>query len=113
MSNNPDRDYDIAAAFATGTGLGSLANVYGLKPNRIREIARDNAWLVQQRDGRPIPSGLPVRTAVAIENVIGIWPTVQNASEIALRRTEILRSSAGRRVIMGEIDRWLEAVRSQ
>jgi len=113
MSNNPDRDYDIAAAFATGTGLKRLAEVYGLRRNRIREIARDNAWLVHQRDARPVPRDLPVRTAVAIENSIGIWPTVENASEVAFRRVEILRSSAGRRVIMGEIDRWLEAVRSQ
>ena len=113
MSNNPDRDYDIAAAFAEGITLSSLADVYGLKPNRIREIAHDNAWLVHQRDGRPVPGGLPVRTAVAIENSIGIWPTVELVPEIARRRVEILRSSAGRRVIMQELDRWLEAVRSQ
>jgi hypothetical protein len=113
MSNNPDRDYDIAASFADGTKLISLAETHGLKPNRIREIARDNAWLVHQRDGRPVPSRLPVRTAVAIENSIGIWPTVELVPEIARRRVEILRTSAGWGVIMQDIDRWLEAVRSQ
>ncbi|RYH00032.1 MAG: hypothetical protein EON58_01685 [Alphaproteobacteria bacterium] len=113
MSNNPDRDYDIAAAFADGTKLISLAETHGLKPSRIREIARDNVWLVHQRDARPVPPGLPVRTAVAIENSIGIWPTVELGPEIAIRRIEILRSSAGRRAIMGEIDRWLKGLRPQ
>jgi hypothetical protein len=38
---------------------------------------------------------------------IGIWPTNENALEIARRRMEILRSGVGRRMVMEEIDEWI------
>ncbi|WP_145643353.1 hypothetical protein [Neorhizobium alkalisoli] len=110
MSKDPDRDYNIAIAMLDGVSTGDLAEQYNLRPERIRAIARENAQIIRLQDGRPVPNGLPVRTAVAIENAIGIWPTVEDAREIDERRIDILRSHSGRRVIMQEIDKWLAVV---
>jgi Asp/Glu/hydantoin racemase len=108
MTNYPDRTYDIAAAVAKGEPLADLAEMYGLRPSRIRVIAKENAAMVERCRGRSVPPGLTARAALAIEDAIGIWPTVAQAAEITGRRMDILRSHAGRRVIMEDIDRWLD-----
>lgn len=107
MTKNPDRDYAIAEAIAGGKPISEVAASYDLKPPRIKAIAKENAQLVRQRYGRPVPSGLTVRAATAIESALGIWPTDYNAAEIASERWQILRSPAGRRVVVREIDQWL------
>jgi hypothetical protein len=108
MTRNPDRDYAIAVAHLEGATVAQLAAAYGLHSRRILVIIRATVDLIWRRNGRPVPDGLPVRTAVAIEDALGIWPDDENAPEIARRRMEILRSRAGRRLVMEEIDGWLK-----
>jgi hypothetical protein len=107
MTKNPHRDYAIATAYLGGATSTKLSEAYGLRPERILAIVRENVDLVRRRDDRDVPVGLPIRTALAIEDAIGIWPTNENALEIARRRMEILRSGVGRRMVMEEIDEWI------
>jgi hypothetical protein len=107
MTKNPDRDYAIAEAVAAGQPVAQVAAAYNLKPPRVRSIAKENAWLVEIRDGRPVPEDLTVRAAVAIYDALGIWPTDGQAHMVAGARWTILRSPYGRRVVMDEIDGWL------
>ena len=110
MTKNPDRDYAIATAYLGGATSAKLSEAYGLRPERILVIVRENVGLVRRRDDRDVPVGLPIRTALAIEDAIGIWPTNENAPEIDRRRMEVLRSGAGRRLVMEEIGSWLKSM---
>jgi len=106
MSHDPDRNYRIAVAVARREPLEKIAAAHGLTPARIRIVAQEHAWMIAARGSRPVPPGLTIRAAIAVERAIGIWPAEKDAPEIARRRMDILKSAAGRRVIMEDLERW-------
>jgi hypothetical protein len=113
MSRNYERDYEITAASLNGVSCEELAERYELHVGSIRRIVLENTLFVQRRRNRPIPPGLTVRAALAIEEAIGIWPTVNDVSEIVQRRMEILQSPRGRKPVMLQIDEWVARTERQ
>lgn len=105
MSTN--RNYEIALARLSGEELSDIAKRHGVSRSHASILAKSNAWMVDRCEGREIPLGLTARAAIAIHDAIGLWPSESDKLEVEQRAMEILRSHAGRRVIMKEIGAWL------
>lgn len=102
-----DRNYEIALAKSAGEALSDIAERHGITRGHAALLAKENAWLLEHRQGRKIAEGLATRAAIAIEEAIGIWPTDSDKAEVERRAIEILRSPRGRRLVMKEIGDWL------
>ncbi len=102
-----ERNYEIAAARAAGIPNAQVAKRFDVTSAHASQMAIQNAWLVDRRQGRPLPSGLTTRAAVLIEDELGIWPTDADKDHVMQRASEIFRSVGGRRSIMADIGSWL------
>lgn len=104
-----DRNYEIAAARLRGENVSEIASRHGISRSHASQIIKNNAWMVARCNEREIPDALTARAAIAIYDAIGLWPSASDKAEVESRSMEIMRSPAGRRVIMKEIGDWLRA----
>lgn len=102
-----DRNYEIAVAKLAGEKLSEIASRHEVSVSYAAHLAKDNAWMVERCNGRKLPDGLTARAAIAIEDALGFWPGDENKATVESRAMDILRSPAGRRVILKEIGAWL------
>ncbi|MQY44524.1 hypothetical protein GAO09_00345 [Rhizobiales bacterium RZME27] len=103
-----ERDYVMAVLKLAGEPISLIASRFGVSVQHAGNIARENAWMVETRAGRAVPSGLTTRAAVVIEQALGIWPSDADKDIVESSAMTILLAEKGRRVVMADIGRWLD-----
>lgn len=102
-----ERDYRVAELKLAGEPIGITAARFGVTVHHARNLASSNAWMVEKRAGRAVPSGLTTRAAIAIEEALGIWPTDADKRLVERCAMTMLKAEKSRRVIMSDIGTWL------
>ena len=110
MAGKFDRNIELTRRFISGESARDLAVEYGIGAPRVRAIADEHRPLIIAQQNRPVPAGLSLRTAVAIEDATGIWPTVEEAMELWDRQLDILRAPGVRRRDYLDLKSWLASL---
>lgn len=87
-----------------GVKLKEIGEAFDMSAGRAGIICREMAALAKER---PVPDGLSLKTAKAIEWAFGIWPSAETAEEIADRKDEWLRAHGIGRKQYLEIEAWV------
>lgn len=98
------RNTKIFAMRRQGAKFNEIAATFDMSSGRVSAICKQIAAIAKER---PIPDGLSLRTAKAIEGAFGVWPSDETANEIAGRRDEWLRAHGIGRKQYLEIEAWL------
>lgn len=99
-----DRNQKIYVMRQGGAVYREIAEAFGMSITRVKDICDRMEALDKER---PLPPGVSLRTAKAVEWSFGVWPSDETAGEIAGRRQEWLRGHGiGLRQVR-ELERWL------
>lgn len=87
-----------------GAKLSDIGAAFDMSAGRAGVVCREMAALAKER---PVPDGLSIKTAKAIEWAFGIWPSADTVEEIADRKDEWLRAHGIGRKQYLEIQAWV------
>lgn len=110
MAGKFERNIELTRRVMSGESPHDLAVEYGVGVARVRDIASTHRRLIIFQRNRPIPAGLSLRAAVAIEDATGIWPTVEDAEEIRDRQRDVLRAPGVKRRVYLDLKAWLASL---
>lgn len=100
-----NRNNRVVALKRQGVSVIAIATELGMTASEVRYVLRTNSnphpgWF-------PIPNGISLRAAYAVQAAIGCWPVPENAEGIARQRRDLLRSNCVRSRDLKEVDEWL------